>query len=158
MITSFTSFPELPIAQLSRGVTELRQRGASRDITRWLSRPTIVYGDPAPTLNPPRPIPGTHLVSPLTHHPKPHPKSINLSDAEALGKRGKNLHVSRSLELLNQRETTFNRAVLMDDDPHNIELADRYGHLTIPVSRDLNDHQHLDLWRALSETLTARHL
>ena len=158
VITSFTAFPELPIASLARGTGELRQRGASRAVTRWLSRPKIIYGDPAPDMNPARPLPGAWLVSPPAHAliEVDQPSTCNVTDLgvtkdqrDSLRLRGKNLHISKALEVFKDEGINYRGVVLMDDDPYNTRLAGQHGHLTISVSRDLDDHRHLDEWRAI---------
>ena len=148
-ITSFTSFPELPIALLSRGIAQLRKRGAHREVTRWLSRPIIVYGDPAPDLNPPRDLPRTWLIS-------PHPEQLSLDKemrsanremiSSTLDHSGKNQHISQALKVTNDQGHTFHNAVLMDDDPRNIDVAALRGHVTLAVSRDLDSQEHLSAW------------
>lgn len=126
-ITSFTSFPELIAAALTRGVAPMRALGASRDVTRYLSRPLIIYGDPAPDLNPPRELPSTSLIR-----------------AERGGPTDKNHHIERALELNRAKGKAYEGALLIDDDLRNIERALEAGHLTIHVPRELDDHRHLE--------------
>ena len=154
-ITSFTSFPELPIAFLSRGVIHLRKRGATRALTRWLSRPIVIYGDPAPDLNPPHTLPGTWLISPDLERRDIRLKSQTTTahnQQQGLCDLGKNRHIDQALKVMKDQGHTFKQAVLMDDDPRNIKWANERGYFTIPVSHDLDDQKHLDLWRTLIET------
>ena len=150
-ITSFTSFPELPIAMLSRGIPSLRKCGAGRNLTCWLSRPIVVYGDPAPDLNPPRPLPGTWLVSPQTQpeHHKSTPISSQSPKQSLKDSSGKNAHISQALKAANLQGHAFSKVVLMDDDLDNITSAKQHGHLTIAVSRDLDNQEHLEAWQIL---------
>ena len=128
-VTSFTAFPELPIALLAKGVSKVRAQGVSKERIRWLSRPLIIYGDPAPELNPTRPLPHTELVT-------PHPESGVES--------GKNQHIEAALRLARARGVDVTRAVLMDDDSQNIALAEARGHCVIEARRDdLKDMSHL---------------
>ena len=133
-VTSYTSFPELPQALLSLGVSALRQELQDRRLTRWLSRPLVIFGDPAPAFNPPVKLPHTVLI----------PRVELIS-----GDHGKNLHIQMALDELKRRGFHYQRAVLMDDDPTNIALAAAAGHLVIPVEREAKDDDHLDRLRAL---------
>ena len=127
VVTSYTAFPELPIALLSRGIASLREYGA-RSQTRWLSRPLIVYGDPAPHLNPSIPIPNTILVS---------------QQSQDLSHQGKNSHITEALKYLMTQGQHFERVLLVDDDPNNIEYAQKIGHDTIQVDSELESISHL---------------
>ena len=127
VVTSYTSFPELPIALLSRGVALLRKHGA-REYTRWLSRPLIVFGDPAPHLNPVVSVPTTILIS---------------QDDQAHGGDGKNTHISTALKYFQDQGQHFDQALLIDDDPRNIELAKEAGYLTILAVSEIEDVEHL---------------
>ena len=131
-VTSFTAFPELVAAALTRGVAPMRALGASRDITRYMSRPLIIYGDPAPDLNPPRELPGTSLVR-----------------AERGGLSDKNRHIERALKLNQAQGRLYEGVLLLDDDPRNIEHALEAGYLAIHVSSDPSDHSPLENLGAL---------
>ena len=136
---------------LSRGIPSLRKCGAGRQVTRWLSRPIVIYGDPAPDLNPPRPLPGTWLVSPQTQ-PERHnstPIPVRNPEQKTIDSRGKNAHISQALKVTHLQGYSLSKAVLMDDDLDNIKSAKQHGHLTIPVSRDLDNQEHLEAWQAL---------
>lgn len=128
VITSYTAFPELPNAMLVKGISTLRAQQASKEHIRWLSRPIIIYGDPAPRFNPPTPIPNTILIS---------QKKLSTDD------HGKNLHIEAALEQLEKRRLVFQNVLLVDDDPHNIERAQAKGFDCIQVSRDADNLEHL---------------
>ncbi|MAD61518.1 MAG: hypothetical protein CMH49_08415 [Myxococcales bacterium] len=114
-ITSYTAFPELPITLLAQGIKPFRSLNA-KAYTRWLSRPVIVYGDPAPTFNPPQEIPNTFLVSAY--------------------EQGKNMHIEKALQVFESRGEYFDQVILIDDDEHNLTEAKKMGVLTIPVCRE----------------------
>lgn len=113
-ITSYTAFPELPISLLAQGIKPFRTHGANA-YTRWLSRPVIIYGDPAPKLNPPQVIPNTFLVVPGDH--------------------GKNLHIQEALRVFESKGEHFDQVILIDDDEYNLLKAKEIGVLTIPVCK-----------------------
>lgn len=115
VVTSYTAFPELPIALLAQGVKAFRSLDA-KAYTRWLSRPVIVYGDPAPAFNPPQTLPHTFLVP--AHQP------------------GKNLHIQEALRVFKLRGELFDKVILIDDDEHNLAEAQKIGALTIAVCRE----------------------
>ena len=135
-VTSFTAFPELPSSLLAWGVPHLRALEASRNITRWLSRPVIIYGDPAPQLNPPSPQPNTILVS--ADQLKTARSSLNGGDDI-----GKNLHIRSALSHLEKSGERFDDVLLLDDDPNNIAAAARVGYHVIQASTDPEDLTHL---------------
>ena len=129
-VTSFTAFPELAQAMLASGLSSIRPALSDRTMTRWLSRPLIVFGDPAPRYNPPHLLPNTHLV---TH------------EELSRGEYGKNLHIQAALSTLVSRGMSYEQVILMDDDPNNIKLAEEAGHFTVPVSREEGELSHLNL-------------
>ena len=61
-ITTFTAFPELPLAFLNEGIRRARKASCTREQIQWLSRGCVVYGDPAPTLCPQRPPPNSIYI------------------------------------------------------------------------------------------------
>ena len=134
VITSYTSFPELPTALLAKGIPELRKLGVPKQYVRWISRPIIVYGDPAPHLNPPRPLPNTYLIS------------QDLLKAEASGK---NLHIQEALKQVQTRGYHYHQALLLDDDPQNIEYAQMAQIQTIQVSKKADDLSHIEILNSL---------
>ena len=114
-ITSYTAFPELPINLLTQGVKPFRTHDA-KAYTRWLSRPVIIYGDPAPRFNPPQVIPNTFLVVP--------------------GDQGKNLHIQEAIRVFDTKGERFDQVILIDDDEYNLLKAKEIGVLTIPVCKE----------------------
>ena len=138
-ICTFSAFPELPTALLHRGVKALRARGAGREHTSWLSRPIVVYGDPNPRLRPKLITKGAYLVQ---------------VGPGQMSWMGKEQHIEQALEVANERlnrslssdggkgvlpvcptpygdpSEPFERVLLVDDDPRNIEIAQKAGHLT----------------------------
>lgn len=133
-ITSFTAFPELAQALLASGLSTVRPLLKERSHSRWLSRPLIIYGDPAPSFNPPQALPNTHLVD---------QKELSCGDF------GKNCHIKAALAALAAKGFSYQKTLLMDDDPHNIKLATEAGHLVISVNREEGDLTHID--RLLSQ-------
>lgn len=158
-ICTFSSYPELAMALWQRGVKALRQRGASREATAWLSRPIVVYGDPAIHLRPPAPIQGAYLVE------------VGFGQ---MASHGKQIHIQRALEIANLRlesslnseasratlkllpapngmmEEAFSAVILVDDDPRNIDHAQRAGQQGIFVATPQEGNGHLE---QLSELL-----
>ena len=114
-ITSYTAFPELPITLLAQGIKPFRSLNA-KAYTRWLSRPVIIYGDPAPKFNPPQAIPNTFLVP--AHE------------------QGKNLHIQEACRVFESRGEYFDQVILIDDDEYNLMEAKKMGALTVPVCRE----------------------
>ena len=129
-ITSFTSFPELPLAFLNEGIRLARKAACSRDQIQWLSRGCIVYGDPAPHLCPQRPPP--HCF----HIPR---------HQGGDGTQGKNPHLQKAHKWAHQsRNRLFDECVLIDDDQRNVDLAIQAGHHGIWVPPQLKDESYLD--------------
>ena len=134
-VTSFTCFPELPMTLLSHGVRHLRARGAPRELTSWLSRPVVVYGDPAPELRPPFKLAGAHLAA------------VPAARFEEVGKRA---HMEIALERAREeRGFSAERLILVDDDERNTELARAAGHEAVAVSPNISHNEHLAALRAL---------
>jgi hypothetical protein len=51
-----------------------------------------------------------------------------------------------ALKVTSHQGHTFHDAVLMDDDPRNIDGAALRGYITLAVSRDLDNQEHLSAW------------
>lgn len=152
-VCTFTSYPELAMAMWQRGVKPLRARGAPREVTGWLSRPIVVYGDPDPRLRPPLPVQGAHLVE------------VGFAQMASYGKQ---THIERALMVAQERleaaldlegsralpgllpppsgvnDEPFQRVILLDDDPRNIEHASQRGFEGIFVSPPEQGDEHLD--------------
>ena len=133
-ITTFTAFPELAQALLVSGLSSVRPLLDDRGASRWLSRPLIIFGDPAPGYNPPQALPNTRLVS-----------QAELSKGDF----GKNLHIEAARAELTLRGHQYDRALLIDDDQRNTDRATQSGHLVIPVGEDEGDVRHLEKLLAL---------
>jgi len=156
-VCTFSAYPELPLALLQSGVRELRSRGASREVTSWLSRPIITYGDPDPKLRPPLHLTGTHLIE---------------LGIDEMGSVGKQLHIERAQALVAERleralkssggprelslplppsgeaSEPFSRVILVDDDPRNILRAQEAGYEGVLVNQD-PELEHLKTLTAL---------
>lgn len=136
-VTSFTCFPELPMTLLAHGVPRLRARGAPREVTSWLSRPVVVYGDPDPALRPPFKLAGAHLAR---------------VPPERFEEVGKGAHMALARErVAEERGRRFERLVLVDDDARNVSRALEEGHEAITAPQDPLDSAHLAALRAALE-------
>jgi hypothetical protein len=136
-ITTFTAFPELPLAFLNEGVRQARRSECTRQQTQWLSRGCVVYGDPAPHLCPTRPPPNSLYI----------PRHEGGD-----GTQGKNIHLQRAHNWAHQqRNRLFDECVLIDDDQRNVDLALEAGHHAIWVPPKIEDQRYLDELELLIE-------
>jgi hypothetical protein len=133
-VTSFTCFPELPMTLLAHGVRELRARGASRELTGWLSRPIVIYGDPNPELRPPFKLAGAHLAR------------VPPDRFEVVGK-VTHMELARA-RAEEERGIRFERMILVDDDEVNVRRALEAGHSAVSVSADITQSDHISALRA----------
>jgi hypothetical protein len=144
-ICTFSAYPELPLALLQSGVRELRSRGASREVTSWLSRPIVVYGDPDPKLRPPLHLTGTHLIELSVNEMASEGKLHHIERAQvlvaerlerALNPQRGDREASLPLPPSGEASEPFSRVILIDDDPRNITHAQEAGCEGILVSQD----------------------
>lgn len=135
-ITSFTAFPELPLAFLSKGIRNLRKRTQSKEYDHYLHRPVVVYG-PAPSrLLPAQKIAGSYYV--------------NLSLDESY-QNGKCQHMLQAQDILQTKGFEFDQLVLIDDDLNNIEKAIEAGFIGISVPHNDEDDYLSDIQRLVDE-------
>ncbi len=141
VVTSYTAFPELPIALLAQGIRPFRALDA-KGYTRWLSRPIIIYGNPAPRFNPPQDLPNTFLVPASSLDKRMEQKQAtqkqNSSDHSSLGK---NLHIQEALRRLEEKGQRFDQVILMDDDEYNLSQAQAMGVHIISVCKEAQSEQ-----------------